>query len=416
MKLNSLTQRIIITFVILLTLTSALFGVGLLLLKQKLEEATFGKMVKDQLHEVLAQPDAELLLNNPLFKGWQFYKGEDADALPPDIRQLAPGTYHSIKSADRYLHLEIERYQGEPVYMIYDVTDWEEQEHALLWALALGVLLVVIAGIILGAQSAKPILEPVRRLSRRLSDIQPGQRNIRIAEEFTTSEIGDIAVAVDGYLQRLDQFVEREQSFSAAASHELRTPLSVIMGAVDILQAHEKDPVSARAVSRIQRACADMHAFIEASLFLARESSSSISQHQTANITEIIENLIDDNATAIEQANIHLELSLESHLIVHQPKSILQIVIGNILRNAIEHSAGNRISITLKGDTLIIADSGEGIETDHLPRVFEASFTTKAGGTGLGLNLVKRICERFHWRLDITSIKGQGTEVQIVFN
>jgi signal transduction histidine kinase len=159
-----------------------------------------------------------------------------------------------------------------------------------------------------------------------------------------------------------------------------------------------------------------MHAFIEASLFLARESSSSISQHQTANITEIIENLIDDNATAIEQANIHLELSLESHLIVHQPKSILQIVIGNILRNAIEHSAGNRISITLKGDTLIIADSGEGIETDHLPRVFEASFTTKAGGTGLGLNLVKRICERFHWRLDIKSIKGQGTEVQIVFN
>ena len=415
MTLNSLTKRIIITIVILLTLTSAVFGVGLLLLKQKLEEATFGKMVKDQLHEVLVQPEAEQLLKNPLFKGWQFYHGEDAETLPAAIRQLAPGTYHSIEWDDRYLHLEIENHQGSPVYMIYDVTDWEAQEHALLWALTLGVFLVVIVGILLGAQSAKPILEPVRRLTRRLSDIQPGQRKIRIADEFSSSEIGDIAVAIDGYLQRLDQFVEREQSFSAAASHELRTPLSIIMGAIDILDAQQKNPVSTRAVTRIQRACADMHAFIEASLFLAREGTQSISEQQTANIEDIVQGLVEDNLPQLEQAAISLNVDIVTPLILNQPPSILQITIGNILRNAIEHSAGKSIAITLENNKLTISDTGEGIAKDNMPHIFDASFTTKTGGTGLGLNLVKRICERFQWRLELHSVKAEGTTIAISF-
>lgn len=412
---NSLKQRIIITLVVILTLTCTIFGAGIFLIKQRLEEATFGHMVRDQLTAVLAQPESEKLLANPLFKGWEFYQGDDANSLPERIKQLPPGSYHSVRLGDKYLHLEVDQQHGKKVYMVYDITEWEDQEHALLTALAWGVLIVVIAGLAIGSQAAKAILVPVRNLTARVANIQPGQRNVRIAGEFEGSEIGPIAHAVDGYLVRLDQFVEREQSFSAAASHELRTPLSVIMGAVDILDTNAETPASVRAVARIKRACADMHAFIEATLFLSREGSTGISQDPQANIGEIVRELVDDNKTRTEQMGIHIDTHINSTLVIPQPRSILQITIGNILRNAIEHSQGKNIAISLQDRSLTIADSGEGIPPEHLPFIFDASYTTKPGGTGLGLNLVKRVCDRFNWQLDVTSVPDEGTTVKITF-
>jgi signal transduction histidine kinase len=47
--------------------------------------------------------------------------------------------------------------------------------------------------------------------------------------------------------------------------------------------------------------------------------------------------------------------------------------------------------------------------------VFDRSYTTKPGGTGMGLNLVKRICDRFHWDIAITSELGRGTTITLKF-
>jgi len=67
-------------------------------------------------------------------------------------------------------------------------------------------------------------------------------------------------------------------------------------------------------------------------------------------------------------------------------------------------------------DSIRIADTGEGIAADKIDEVFDRSYSTKPGGTGLGLNLVRRICDRFHWQLDIESEQGKGTTVTIGFS
>ncbi|MDR2881873.1 MAG: HAMP domain-containing histidine kinase, partial [Azoarcus sp.] len=59
-------------------------------------------------------------------------------------------------------------------------------------------------------------------------------------------------------------------------------------------------------------------------------------------------------------------------------------------------------------------DTGSGIPASDLPHVFDRSYTTKEDGNGLGLNLAKRICDRFGWRIDIQSEKGKGTRVTLV--
>ena len=285
----------------------------------------------------------------------------------------------------------------------------------MLEMLAYGVGLVLIAAVLMGWQASKTVLAPVNALAKRVSEIQPRQRNVRIAGEYEGSEIALIATAFDRYMERLDQFVDRERSFTAAASHELRTPLSVMMGAVDVLDAQEQNPASRRALSRIKRACAEMLAFIEATLFLSREDSSTISQEEAVDLAKVIQSLIEDNTPALQEKHIDLKLDIRSELQLYRPDSIVRIMLGNILRNAVEHTEAGTISISLSDGRLRITDTGTGIPEQDLPHVFDRSYTTKAGGTGLGLNLVKRICDRFNWDISITSELGKGTQVSIDF-
>lgn len=415
MNNTSLRARLILALVVIATLTSTLFAGGVMLIKQQLEAVIFGNMVHDQLEVLSQQLDAGTYSEASLFDGWNLYIDANDTALHPDIRALEVGSHHSVIIEERYYQIEVGERGDNKVFLSYDITDWENLEHQLLEMLVYGVGLVLIAAIFMGRQASISVLAPVNALAKRVSGIQPKQRNVRIAEDYQGSEISLIAAAFDRFLERLDQFVDREQSFTAAASHELRTPLSVMMGAVDVLDAQELSPASQRALSRIKRACAEMLAFIEATLFLSREDSSTINQGDPANLNNIIHSLVDDNTPAIEDRKIKINTELESEMELPQPDSIVRIMVGNILRNAIEHTSEGEVRITLEANNLSISDTGSGIPEKDLPHVFDRSYTTKEGGTGLGLNLVKRICDRFDWELIIDSELGKGTRVSISF-
>ena len=301
------------------------------------------------------------------------------------------------------------------VYLSYDVTEWEQQEHALLATLFYGLVVVLIVAVLMANRSSRVILSPVKALTARLTNIEPGDRGVRIAGEFRGSEIGQIASAFDNYSARLDQFVERERSFTASASHELRTPLSVMLGAVDVLDANVDSPVAERALGRIRRACGEMQAFIEATLFLSREGGSGINRGEPVNLPDLLEEVVDDYRDRIAAAAIEVLVEASSPMLLDVPASIVKITLNNILLNAIEHSEGGRIRVALKDSRLTIADTGAGIPGDQLPHVFDRSYTTKPSGTGMGLNLVKRICDRFNWQIEIDSEPGRGTTVVVMF-
>ena len=189
-----------------------------------------------------------------------------------------------------------------------------------------------------------------------------------------------------------------------------------MMGAIDILESSTDDPAGKRALARLQRACSEMLAFIEATLFLSREDSTTIQDQTPADLVKIINEQIEDNSEKLREQDISLETVFSAEPCLSQPASILQITVSNILRNAIEHSPQGTIEIRPDQDSLIINDNGAGIPEADLPHIYDRSYTTKAGGTGLGLNLVKRICDRFGWDIEITSLTGAGTTVNIRFN
>lgn len=416
MRIRTLRQRLVTTTVIIITVTSTLFAGGVLTIKQMLEEATFGDMVHEQLVALVDHPQWESLLDSPLFKQWRYYRGDSTSTLPADIRNMAPGVYHGTPMEGQYYHLQIVDTESGKAYLFYNISDWEQQEHLLLFILLLGVLLVLGIAILMASGSASKILEPVQRLTQRLRRINPGERQLRIAGEFTDSDIWQIAAAFDSYLERIDNFVARERSFTAAASHELRTPLSVMMGAVDVIEANQPNPVSTRALERIRRACGDMHAFIEAALLLSREEDGGLHQTDSTHLCELTEQLLEDLQPQIKEADITTQLVYGQAIELPVPESISKILVGNLLRNAIEHTPGGSIEISLEPTHLTIKDNGIGIAPNDLPNVFNQRYSSKPEGTGLGLYMVKRICERFGWHIDIESEPGHGTRVHVRFN
>jgi len=416
MKNASLKFRVILALVLIVTVTSALFAGGVLLIKAQLEEVIFGNMVADQLEDIKQLLDEEQFDESRLFAGWEFYTTDNDSVIAPELTQLTQGSHHTVVVQDKVYQVEVGQWQGDAVYLTYDITEWEEQEHTVLIMLVYGLVIVLFVSLLMGWTATRAILAPVRRLSSRLTKLQPGVRSKAISQDYEGTEIGEIAAAFDKYMERLDQFVEREQTFTAAASHELRTPLSVMMGAVDVLSDNTQSAISLRAIARIKRACNEMLAFIEATLYLSREGSTQIDQGSPADLAVVVERLLEDNASAIEAKSIRVEKRILGTPVLTQPLSLVQITMGNILRNAIQHTDQGIITIEIEDDRISFIDTGEGIPAENLSQVFERSYSTKSDGTGLGLNLVKRICDRFNWDIEIESEVGVGTSVCVVFS
>lgn len=416
MKSNaSLKFRILTALVLIVSITSFLFAGGVLLIKSQLEARVFGDMVAEQLRVLTAQLDDGSYHENALFTGWEFLIGGKNTNIAPEFAELEPGSHHTVSMGDSVYQVEVGEWNGSPVYLTYDITEWEAQEHAVLRMLLYGLFLVLIVAIVMGLSATRAILAPVQNLSRRLIDIEPGQTGLRIADDYVGTEIGQIASSFDKYQERLEKFVERERSFTAAASHELRTPLTVMMGALDVLSADTHSPASQRALERINRACTEMLAFIEATLLLSREESSQIHQDSSIDLAALVEQCLEDYAGQIADQSLLIERDYVGTPQLFLPVNLVQITVSNLLRNAIEHTQGGIIRIHISDNEFSISDTGEGIPADKLNQVFERSYSTKVGGTGLGLNLVRRICDRLHWTMTLDSTLGYGTIVKVIF-
>ncbi|HDZ08328.1 sensor histidine kinase [Pseudohongiella sp.] len=416
----SLRSRLILAIVVLVTLISSVFVIAIWEIKVRLEAVAFGHMVEEQLTLMMAAPEGPASLDMRLLPDWALYTGDALTGMPATFAQLPPGSHHSVRVDDNYYQVEVSTQSETPAVLTYDITEWENQEHRVLLLMVLGIALMLMITLVSAVKASAAVLTPLRQLTERIAGVQPQQRGIRLSAEFTGNEVGRIAQAFDAYLERLDGFVAREKYFTTAASHELRTPLSVVTGAIEVLESQSTlirgDAAAGRAINRIKRACHDMLGFIEVSLLLSREEARPLQSASATPVKPLVEHLIDELQPQLAERNTRVTVAAEAPLQLDESESLIQIVISNLLRNAVEHTVNGEITVRIKQDALEVSDSGEGIPTENMERVFENSFSTKAQGTGLGLNLVQRLCERLSWQIELQSEPGRGTRVQITFH
>ena len=128
---------------------------------------------------------------------------------------------------------------------------------------------------------------------------------------------------------------ERERDFTRDASHELRTPLTVIRVASDLI-AHDAglSPASRRSLARVQDAVAGMEAVIDALLFLARCEQAPLAVDDIV-VRELVEREIDRVRPLLRHKQLQLQLEVEAEPVLHAPPRVLQVMLGNLLSNAV---------------------------------------------------------------------------------
>lgn len=216
------------------------------------------------------------------------------------------------------------------------------------------------------------------------------------------------------------------RDFVVNASHELRSPLTVINGHIDALaESGDLHPDWERPVTQIRSQSLRMRQILAEMLDLSRlESEGAASHDEAIDVATILASVRDDFERPEDSADIVVNGDPTINLLGRG--SEIESVIVNLLSNALRFTPPEgTITLTWRGDTngteLIVADTGEGIAAEHIPRLTERFFRVDRGrsrgegGIGLGLAIVKHVLARHNGELEIISEPGRGSEFHCHF-
>ena len=161
-----------------------------------------------------------------------------------------------------------------------------------------------------------------------------------------------------------------------------------------------------------------MEGLTEVFLMLAREDTGSMTQHEV-DVNQVVRDQIERSEILKQGKDVEIHLNEHSQLNLWAPETVVAVLIGNLIRNAILYTERGEVRIDIEDRQLSIIDSGPGIPQSSIKRIFEP-FHRAAGdndsGFGIGLTIVKRLCDRFHWDIEVSSEGGQGTSFKLKFN
>ena len=244
-----------------------------------------------------------------------------------------------------------------------------------------------------------------------------GERAMTAPPDNASAEMVVIARVFNDYLERTRSFVERERAFIASASHELRTPIAVIAGAAELVLGQEDTPAAARnQVARIHRTARNVEQLISLLLMLARDPARLASISDQVALDQLLPEIIEDHRHLTRDKHLLLTLEPPPACDIIAPMSIVQAAIGNLLRNAIEHSDRGEIRIRLQADaTVVIDDPGHGMSPEEISAIYARAARGGSDSGGIGLELISRLCEHLGWDLHFASTVGFGTTTTLHF-
>jgi signal transduction histidine kinase len=336
--------------------------------------------------------------------------------LPEKYRSMASG-YRSLPKEQGGELVWVETKNRHKLVLIFK----QEQVNALaFWfgVVPLALLLIVVYAMVLFSyRTSKRLVSPVIWLAGQVRGWDPMHPDVSVLApdklpKDMDSEAEVLAASLHDFGQRIGQFVEREQNFTANASHELRTPLTVIRVASDMVAGEEGlSPLAQRSITRIQKAGKEMESLVEGFLLLARENDVGHSEHPYW-ISEVISDEAEKAQLLIRDKPIEWVTRINQDFQVSVPYYVFSIVIGNLIRNACHYTDQGRIEVVVDDNRIQIIDTGIGMSQEQLERVFELFYrgeNSNQSGKGIGMSLVKRFCDRFGWTITLHSEPGKGT-------
>ncbi len=365
--------------------------------------------------------------NTDNLQGFLAVNGNLSD-VPEELRQVkihgGKPYYGRVEFEGHEPILYVDEREGHRLFLIFDedsVSDLSFYFGVVPLSLA---LLVIYLSAWFVYRSSQRTLSPMISLAQtmRRFDLSKDKLDSLHLGDYTLVGVDDevrvLADSLNEFTQRLKQQLQREQEFTRDVSHELRTPLAVIRGSLEMMVRQPLSVPQQRAVKRMDTTSRDMLSLIETLLLLARDSSSGGAKHESLIVNDLVDLLI-EQIEVTHNRDQHVAISTEAGdlLSVAAPAQAVGVVLGNLLRNACNYTPDGKVVVVIDKTSVSVRDTGAGIDEESLARVqqpFERG-TDQGSGYGLGLDIVRRLCERYRWELSIQSVPRKGTVVRVGF-
>jgi signal transduction histidine kinase len=275
---------------------------------------------------------------------------------------------------------------------------------------------------------------PISQLSDAAKKIAEGNLCVRVQGSERPDELGQLAARFNEMTAQLEKKEELEAKLqqaeksavvgrlASAIAHEIRNPLNYINLTLDQLRAkfipqdETQAGIFAKLTSQLKIEVERINQLVSDFLRYSRPLKLNLVE---TNLRQVIDNSLNIVEHQAEELNVKISVvEKENAGKVLGDSEVLRSVFNNLFINAVQampNGGSLNVSISPDGDfvKIEVADSGDGISAENLPKIFEPYFSTKETGTGLGLAIVKRIIDEHNGTIEVESNKGTGTTFTI---
>ncbi|MBS4039129.1 MAG: HAMP domain-containing histidine kinase [Flavobacteriales bacterium] len=294
----------------------------------------------------------------------------------------------------------------------------QKLQNHLLWLYPLVLLALFFIARFFAGKSIQPV-QNIRETAQSITSLQLSQR---IPLPYHKDELYRLSETINDLLDKIEDTLQREKQFTSDASHELRTPLSVIKGTLEVLI--RKPRTETEYQNKIKQCIVEinqMDVLLEELLFIARnEYLPNIEAHwNLIDLHLLIQKMEVQLQNKLSQKNIQIIKQIPKNIQVTTDVHLLEVLIKNILSNAIKYSEPNqKVEIVSELDKdfvlLKIIDHGDGIAAENLDKIFHSFYRVNSSnnapkGYGIGLSIAKKIANILQIAIEVQSLPQQGT-------
>ena len=355
-------------------------------------------------------------------------KGQALGPIPRDVtrhdeepaRSLRLSSGMLVRTMTRIHHLP----GGNSVFVRLGVSEeslWREfWEMELL--LGIGLPIVVILVVITGYGLAARALKPVDAMAKRAAEINAEHLNERLTISNPNDELGQLGNAFNATLARLENSFDQLRRFTADASHELRTPLTAIRSVGEVSLQRRGEPEYYRdTIGSMLEEANRLTRLVDSLLTMSRADAGKVHLQLTNfSLLDLAKESVSLLEVLAEEKLQTLYVEGNKGVIVNADRTILRQALVNLIDNAVKYSHIKsriwiRVTETGRDGVVEVEDSGPGIPTEHLGRIFERFYRVDKsrsradGGTGLGLSIAQWAVAVNGGKIEIQSEPDQGS-------
>jgi signal transduction histidine kinase len=266
----------------------------------------------------------------------------------------------------------------------------------------------------------RKIIVPVRQLNTAVNRMQEGDLSYRVPVGGS-GEISELASSFNSMTAKLEAAEIQRQKLLADVAHELRTPLTNARGYVEAMRDGVM-PTDSQVVASVYRQMVHLTNLVDDLRILTLAESGHLEfRMELDSVTDILNASVREFEPVAMAKGISLKLNCPSYLpLVTLDRTRINQVLNNLIQNAIFHTPENGsviLSAKISGEqiSVMVADSGPGIEQDNLPHLFDRFYRSdqsrnrSSGGSGLGLAIARHLVEAHGGTIEAKSQKNEGS-------